>query len=166
MANAALPKKGTDMQKGVAEVLDFIEPDYLKDPVACLYLSGWRSGEMKSLEWRDVGAEAIRLRAEKSKNKKPRVLPLRGSLWRSFNERRTPGSWNAPFVFHDDGQPIGDFARHGITPASVPAWAISRRSARDARQRRSTTDSWSTIYAGARCGTCLPTAYAKKSQWN
>ena len=80
MANAALPKKGTDMQKGVAEVLDFIEPDYLKDPVAFLYLSGWRSGEMKSLEWRDVGAEAIRLRAEKSKNKKPRVLPLRGEL--------------------------------------------------------------------------------------
>jgi hypothetical protein len=25
MANAALPKKGTDMQKGVSEVLDLIE---------------------------------------------------------------------------------------------------------------------------------------------
>ena len=45
-----------------------------------LYLSGWRSGEMKSLEWRDVGADAIRLRAENSKNKKQRVLPLRGEL--------------------------------------------------------------------------------------
>jgi integrase len=49
-------------------------PDYLKDPVSFLYLSGWRSGEMKSLEWRDVGADAIRLRAENSKNKKPRVF--------------------------------------------------------------------------------------------
>ena len=55
-------------------------PDYLKDPVSFLYLSGWRSGEMKSLEWRDVGADAIRLRAENSKNKKQRVLPLRGEL--------------------------------------------------------------------------------------
>jgi integrase len=55
-------------------------PDYLKDPVSFLYLSGWRSGEMKSLEWRDVGQGAIRLRAANSKNKKPRVLPLRGEL--------------------------------------------------------------------------------------
>ncbi len=29
-------------------------PDYLKDPITFLYLSGWRLGEMKALEWRDV----------------------------------------------------------------------------------------------------------------
>src|SRR5216683_1126627 len=29
-------------------------PDYLRDPVTFLYLSGWRLGEMRALEWRDV----------------------------------------------------------------------------------------------------------------
>ena len=29
-------------------------PDYLKDPVAFLYFSGWRVSEMRGLEWRDV----------------------------------------------------------------------------------------------------------------
>ena len=28
--------------------------EYLQDPIAFLYFSGWRLGEMKSLEWRDV----------------------------------------------------------------------------------------------------------------
>ncbi len=30
-------------------------PDYLKDPITFLYLSGWRLGQMKALERRDVG---------------------------------------------------------------------------------------------------------------
>src|SRR5579871_953493 len=29
-------------------------PEYLRDPISFLYLSGWRLGEMKALEWRDV----------------------------------------------------------------------------------------------------------------
>jgi integrase len=28
--------------------------EYLRDPITFLYLSGWRLGEMKALEWRDV----------------------------------------------------------------------------------------------------------------
>ena len=86
-------------------------PDYLKDPVSFLYLSGWRSGEMKSLEWRDVGADAIRLRAENSKNKKPRVLPLRGELAEIVRRAKDTRKPECPFVFHDNGQPIGDFRK-------------------------------------------------------
>jgi len=86
-------------------------PDYLKDPVSFLYLSGWRSGEMKSLEWRDVGADAIRLRAENSKNKKPRVLPLRGELAEIGRRAKDTRKPECPFVFHDNGQPIGDFRK-------------------------------------------------------
>jgi len=28
--------------------------DYLKDPIGFAYVSAWRIGEIKSLEWRDV----------------------------------------------------------------------------------------------------------------
>jgi integrase len=86
-------------------------PDYLKDPVSFLYLSGWRSGEMKSLEWRDVGADAIRLRAENSKNKKQRVLPLREELAEIAQRAKNTRKPECPFVFHDKGQPIGDFRK-------------------------------------------------------
>lgn len=85
--------------------------DYLKDPVSFLYLSGWRSGEMKSLEWRDVGADAIRLRAENSKNKKPRVLPIRGELAEIIERAREARQPDCVFVFHNDGEPIGDFRK-------------------------------------------------------
>src|SRR5262245_43560717 len=72
-------------RQGFLEHGDFLRlrqelSDYLKDPVSFLYLSGWRKGEMQSLEWRDVGADVIRLRRENSKNKNPRLLPLRGEL--------------------------------------------------------------------------------------
>jgi len=55
-------------------------PAYLKNPITFLYLSGWRLGEMKELEWRDVDivGKVVRLRPEISKNKDGRVLPLSG----------------------------------------------------------------------------------------
>ena len=57
-------------------------PACLKDPTTFLYLSGWRLGEMKQLEWRDIdlGGMVVRLRPEISKNKDGRVLPLSGEL--------------------------------------------------------------------------------------
>jgi integrase len=76
-----------------------------------LYLSGWRSGEMKSLEWRDVGTDAIRLRAENSKNKKQRVLPLRGELAEIVQRAKDSRKPDCSFVFHHKGQPIGDFRK-------------------------------------------------------
>ena len=62
---------------------------HLKDPVTFLYLSGWRVSEMRTLEWRDVdlAGREVRLRPEVSKNKDGRVLPLRGELLESSNER-------------------------------------------------------------------------------
>ena len=43
-------------------------PDDLRYPVAFLYFSGWRVGEMRSLQWRDVDptGSVVRLRAENS----------------------------------------------------------------------------------------------------
>jgi len=86
-------------------------PEYLKDPIGFLYLSGWRVSEMRTLEWRDVGQDAIRLRAENSKNKRQRVLPLRGELADIIERARQNRRLDCPFVFHVDGQPTGDFRK-------------------------------------------------------
>ena len=107
-----------NIRQGFVEPDDFLTlvaalPDYLKDPIRFLYLSGWRSNEMKSLEWRDVGRSTgtITLRRERSKNRDPRILPIIGEL-REIIER----AWSArivgcPLVFHREGKPLGEFAR-------------------------------------------------------
>jgi len=88
-------------------------PSDLRDPVAFLYCSGWRVGEMRSLEWRDVdlSGAVIRLRPENSKSKRGRTLPLRGELKAIIERaamRRTP---ECARVFHRDGGPIGLFRK-------------------------------------------------------
>jgi integrase len=88
-------------------------PAHLKDPVTFLYLSGWRVSEMRTLEWRDVDlpGRELCLRPEVSKNKDGRPLPLRGELLEIIqraHEKRRP---DCPYVFHDHGQPIGDFRK-------------------------------------------------------
>jgi integrase len=98
-------------------------PDYLKDPVTFLYLSGWRVSEMRALEWRDVDAagKLVRLRPEVSKNKDGRLLPLRGELLEIIQRGRERRVSECPFVFHRKGRPIGDFKK---------AWATAREAAK------------------------------------
>ena len=86
-------------------------PEHLKDPVAFLYLSGWRVSEMRGLEWRDVDlpGRVIRLRPELSKNKTGRVLPLSGDLLDVIARAAERRRLDCPAVFHVDGQAIGDF---------------------------------------------------------
>ena len=94
-------------------------PVPLDDVARFAYSSGWRRGEILSLEWRDVDQDAglVTLRAELSKNKEPRELPLTPAL-REVIDRR----WDARLVtvkgdeptvsdrvFHRDGQAICDF---------------------------------------------------------
>jgi integrase len=106
-------------RQGFVEPADFRAlhtelPDYLQGPVLFLYLSGWRLGEMKSLQWRDVDlpGQAIHLRPEHSKSKRGRVLPLRGELLGIFEQALDRRSLACPYVFHDDnGWPIGDFRK-------------------------------------------------------
>jgi integrase len=96
---------------------------------------------MKSLEWHDMGTEAIRRRAENSKNKKQRVLPLRGELAEIVKRAKDKRNLNALLFFTIRVSQSGIFVRHGKTPASVSAWAILRRSVRNARPRKFTTGS-------------------------
>lgn len=88
-------------------------PEYLKDPVTFLYLSGWRVSEMKALEWRDVdlSGRVVRLRPEISKNKDGRILPLSGELLELIEKAREKRRPDCLFVFHLDGKPVGDFRK-------------------------------------------------------
>jgi len=58
-------------------------PWYLKGFVQFAYHSGWRKGEIRSLEWADVDmlGKVIGLRPENSKTNEGRVLVLEGELW-------------------------------------------------------------------------------------
>jgi len=86
---------------------------HLKDPITFLYFSGWRAGEMKALEWRDVDLDGkvVRLRPEVSKNNDGRVLPLAGELLEVLERARAKRRPDCQFVFHDGGQPIGNFRK-------------------------------------------------------
>ena len=88
-------------------------PKHLRHPVTFLYFSGWRVSEMRTLEWRDVdlAGREVRLRPEVSKNKDGRVLPLRGELLEIVESARGVRRMDCPFVFHDQGEPIGDFRK-------------------------------------------------------
>jgi integrase len=87
--------------------------EYLRDPIAFLYLSGWRLGEMKALQWRDVDlvGRIVRLRPEISKNKDGRILPLSGQLLQIMERASSNRRPDCPFVFHRDSEPIGDFRK-------------------------------------------------------
>src|SRR5262245_37615396 len=84
-----------------------------KDPIAFLYLSGWRSGEMKKVERRDVdrAARFVRLRPELAKNKKGRVLPLTGELLDIVDRALANARPDCPLLFHIKGRPLGDIRK-------------------------------------------------------
>src|SRR5207253_771078 len=77
------------------------------------YHSGWRRGEILTLEWRDVDRAAgiIRLRPELSKNAEGRVLALSAPLRNLIERRWDTRALGCPFVFHKDGHRIGDWRK-------------------------------------------------------
>ncbi len=101
-------------------------PEYLRDPIHFLYLTGWRVSEMRSLEWQDVDflADEIRLRPEISKNKTGRTHPLSGELKEIILRARRDRVEGCPFVFHyKQGRPLGYFRKSwntAIRAAGLP----------------------------------------------
>jgi integrase len=95
--------------------------EYLRDPITFLYLSGWRLGEMKALEWRDVdlAGKVVHLRPEISKNKDGRLLPLSGELLEIMDRAHAKRRPDCPFVFHREGGPIGDFRKAWSTACNA-----------------------------------------------
>lgn len=90
-------------------------PVHLKDPITILYFSGWRAGEMKALEWRDVDLKRglITLRAENSKNGCAQALPLSTDpeLLTIIKRAAARRLLACPYVFRRNGSPIGNFRK-------------------------------------------------------
>jgi integrase len=121
---AAVPRikllEENNAREGFVEHAQFLAirealPAHLKDPVSFLYHSGWRVNEMRTLEWRDVFEEAIVLRRERSKSKKPRTLPLKGELAGIIERAEAVRRPDCRFVFHVDGRPLGSFRKSWAT---------------------------------------------------
>src|SRR5439155_9217099 len=85
-------------------VRTYLPPD-VADAATFAYLTGWRKGEVKTLEWRDVDLRAgmIRLRAENSKNKRPQLIALRGELLDVIQRRASLRRLDCLRVFHRSG---------------------------------------------------------------
>lgn len=105
-------------RQGFLEPADFAAvrahlPPYLADAATFAYLTGWRRGEVRSLEWRDVDLSggAIRLQAAHSKNRRPRMVALRGELLALIEQRASLRVPDCPHVFHRAGRPLGDIRK-------------------------------------------------------
>ncbi len=95
-------------------------PDYLHDFCRWAYLTGWRKGEVISLNWADVDAEGrtLRLSWRKSKNSQGRTMALTGDLAKIIDRRSAAraelavsGKGTEHVFFQDDGSPVGDFRK-------------------------------------------------------
>ena len=77
---------------------------------------------MRALEWRDVdlAGKVIRLRPEISKNKDGRLLPINGELLDITERARQNRILSCPYVFHENGQPIGSFRKAWKTACRAP----------------------------------------------
>ena len=86
-------------------------PEAVRDLVEFEYLSGWRQGAAKKLEWKDIDARAriAHLRIGNSKNKEAWTLPLTGRLWEIIEHRVRCRRLDCPYVFHRGGKQIKDF---------------------------------------------------------
>jgi integrase len=76
-------------------------PQYLQDAARFAYLTGWRIGAIRALEWRavDLRARTLLLRAAHAKNKRAKLLPLTGALLALIERRVAARDLACPFVF-------------------------------------------------------------------
>lgn len=102
-------------------------PEHLRDAARFGYITGWRRGEITTLEWSDVdlAAGTITLRREHSKNGQPRTVPFRvtageggATIFAALGEiiarrvkTRTETGDGARLVFHRDGHALVDFRK-------------------------------------------------------
>jgi integrase len=108
--------KEDNVRQGFFEHQDFESvrnhlPNYLKPFVTFSYITGWRKGEVRNLEWSQVDFknEWVILEVGTTKNKDARKFPftdeLREVLQQQWEDRES--SW----VFHLSGKKVGDFRK-------------------------------------------------------
>jgi integrase len=111
-------RKGFFEPHELGAILDEL-PDYLAPVAHAAYLTGWRSSELLSRQWRHVDFDAgwLRLDPGESKNGEGRQFPMLPELrvvlerqWMSAQAIRERTGIPVDFVFHyDTGRPIGQY---------------------------------------------------------
>jgi integrase len=120
-----LPER--NVRQGYFEKADFekvvaaLGTEVLRGMARFAFRTGWRRGEIASLQWHDVdrAARVIRLRPDAAKNGYGRTLALDVELatlieqrWLAREHKTTDGtSVLSPFVFHRRGKPIMDLRK-------------------------------------------------------
>lgn len=111
-------------------------PSYLVNLIRFFYVTGWRKSEGRNLEWRLVDFENgwVRLDPGTTKNREGRVFPFTEELRSLLEQQRRytdqvekDRGIICPWVFHRDGQPVGDFRKAWKTAckkAGVPGRLI------------------------------------------
>jgi integrase len=120
LSEAGNERQGFFAEREVRTVMENLPP-YLADFTLFGFLTGWRSGEIKSLIWPDVDGDCIRLRPENSKNGEGRVIMLEGELAELMERRKaaravqTPtGPMLATAIFHRKGLSVRSFYRSWV----------------------------------------------------
>jgi integrase len=116
MLPAGGPRQGFVTQAEFLKLLAALPDDGLRDAVAFLYYSGWRVGEMKSLQWADIDrvGKRIVLRPENSKNKEGRSIPAGPDIWPIIERAATRQVPKVAEVFHRDGRKITAFRQSWV----------------------------------------------------
>jgi integrase len=98
----ALPRQGFLEPAEYASIAQHLPAAY-RGVLEFGYLSGWRRGEILTLQWSDVdrAGNVIRLRPEVSKNRTGRVLVLSAPLQTLIAARWKDRALGNPHVFHE-----------------------------------------------------------------
>ena len=110
--------KESNTRKGFFEYEEYLTlkdtlPSHLRSVAIFAYHTGWRLGEIRGLTWDKVDLKQgiIRLDPGETKNEEARTIYLNDELVKEIKALHSNRRLDCPYVFHLNGQPIGEFRK-------------------------------------------------------
>jgi integrase len=110
--------KESNTRKGFFEYDEYLTlkdtlPSHLRSVAIFAYHTGWRLGEIRGLTWDKVDLKQgiIRLDPGETKNEEARTIYLNDELVKEIKALHNNRRLDCPYVFHLNGQPIGEFRK-------------------------------------------------------
>jgi integrase len=113
---------GERVREGFLSFADFegilkqLQAPWRRHFIEFAFLTGWRVGRVRQLEWKQIflndSPAWIKTGSEIGSTKQTGCdLPLTGRLLEIIHERQQHRRLDCPFVFHHNGQPVGDLRK-------------------------------------------------------